>query len=125
MPKSSEKHDLEIEALIQFTDALAALWGAPRFAFHELRSPPEPDGWCTFDGEPLHVEVGHFYGTPSDAKDLLGRIGKSAATPEERRLAELVPVDVRLLTPLNRLLADKATKTYQTRGGGPRRRRRE
>jgi hypothetical protein len=112
MPKSSEKHDLEIEALIQFTDALAALWGAHRFAFHELRSPPEPDGWCSFDGQPLHVEVGHFYGTAADAKQLLGRQGKSAATLEEQRLSDLVPIDIRLLTPLNRLLADKATKSY-------------
>lgn len=112
MPNSSEKYDLEIEALIQFAEALAVLWGENRFTFHELRNPPEPDSFCSLDGEPLHVEVGHFYGTASDAKQLLGRIGKSAATPEELRLAELVPLDVRLLTPLNRLLADKATKSY-------------
>lgn len=111
---SSEKRDLETGALSQFSDALAILWGEARFAFHELRDPPEPDGLCSLDGKPLHVEVGHFYGTPSDAKRLLGRTGKSAPTPEEQLLSCLVPLDARLLTPLNRLLTEKATKTYQT-----------
>jgi hypothetical protein len=112
MPNSSEKYDLEIEALNQFADALAGLWGEQRFAFRELRSPPEPDALCTLDGRPLHVEVGHFYGTQSDAKQLLGRQGKSAATAHEMHQSAQVPLDVRLLTPLNRLLADKATKSY-------------
>ncbi len=112
MPNSSEKYDLEIAALNQFADALAGLWGERRFAFRELRSPPEPDALCVLDGRPLHVEVGHFYGTQSDAKQLLGRQGKSAATAHEMRQSALVPLDVRLLTPLNRLLADKATKSY-------------
>ncbi len=112
MPNSNEKYDLEIEALSQFSDALTDLWGEPRFVFRELRQPPEPDALCTLDGQPLHVEVGHLYGTASDAKELLGRQGKSAATSEEKRLSSLVPLDIRLLTPLNRLLADKATKSY-------------
>ena len=111
---SSEKHGLETGALSQFSDALANLWGEGRFAFHELRSPPEPDGFCSLDKQPLHVEVGHFYGMQSDAKQLLGRKGKSAATGEEKLLSSLVPLDAKLLTPLNRLLADKATKTYQS-----------
>lgn len=111
---SNEKHGLETGALNQFSDALAVLWGEGRFTFHELRNPPEPDGFCSLDGQPLHVEVGHFYGTQSDAKQLLGRKGKSAPTSEEQLLSSLVPLDARLLTPLNRLLADKATKTYQS-----------
>lgn len=114
MPMSSEKHGLETGALNQFSDALTTLWGEPRFAFHELREPPEPDGYCSIDGQFLHVEVGHFYGTQSDTKQLLGRTGKSAPTQEEQLLSCLVPLDARLLIPLNRLLADKATKTYQT-----------
>ena len=114
MPMSSEKCGLETGALNQFSDALAVMWGEARFAFHELRDPPEPDGLCSLDGQSLHVEVAHFYGTRSDTKQLLGRTGKSAPTPEEQLLSRLVPLDARLLTPLNCLLADKATKTYQT-----------
>lgn len=109
----SEKQKLEIDALNQFSEALAALLGEDRFVFHELRDPPQPDGYCSFDGQPLHVEVGHVYGTRSDAKRLLGRTGKSAATPAEMMNARMVPLDARLLRPLNNLLADKATKTYQ------------
>lgn len=112
MPNSSEKYELEIEALNQFAEALTAHWGERRFAFQELRLPPEPDALCCLDGQPLHVEVGHFYGTQADAKQLLGRQGKSAATVREMQEAALVPLELRLLTPLNRLLADKATKSY-------------
>jgi len=110
---SSEKCSLETGALTEFSDALTSLWGERRFVFHELREPPEPDGFCSLDGESLHVEVGHLYGTQSDAKRLLGREGKSAAARKERLDSSLVPLDTRILTPLNRLLASKATKTYQ------------
>ncbi len=113
MPMSSEKHGLETGALNQFSDALTALMGERRFAVHELCNPPKPDGLCSLDGQPLHVEVGHCYGTQSDAKRLLGRKGKSAAKPQEQMLSSVVPLDARLLRPLNRLLANKATKTYQ------------
>lgn len=109
----NEKQKLEISALNQFSEALAAVLGEGRFVFHELRNPPQPDGYCSFDGQPLHVEVGHIYGTRSDAKRLLGRTGKSAAKPAEIMNARMVPLDAKLLRPLNELLADKATKTYQ------------
>lgn len=87
--------------------------GEGRFVFHELRDPPQPDGYCSFDGQPLHVEVGHIYGTRSDAKRLLGRTGKSVATPAEMMNARMVPLNTRLLRPLNDLLDSKAKKTYQ------------
>jgi len=109
-----EHQKLEISALNQFSDALAALLGEGRFVFHELRDPPQPDGYCSIDGQPLHVEVGHIYGTRSDAKRLLRRTGKSAAMPAEIMNSGMMPLSARLLRPLNNLLADKATKTYQT-----------
>jgi len=111
---TSEKQGLETGALNQFSEVLALELGEGRFSFHELRSPPEPDGLCSLDGQLLHVEVGHFYGTQSDVKQLLGRTGKSAATPEQRMLSAMVPLDTKLLTPLNSLLASKATKIYRT-----------
>lgn len=113
MPMSSEKHGLETGALNQFSEAFAALCGEGRFVFYELRDPPEPDGFCSIDEQPLYVEVGHFYGTQSDVKLLLGRTGKSATTPEEQLNSSLIPLDARLLMPLNRLLAEKATRKYQ------------
>jgi hypothetical protein len=87
----NEKNGLETGALNQFSEALAAKWGEGRFVFHELRNPPEPDGFCSIHGHPLHVEVGHVYGTQSDAKQLLGRTGKSTATPEEKLHSSFCP----------------------------------
>jgi len=109
----NEHQKLEIGALNQFSEVLAVLLGEGKFVFHELRDPPQPDGYCSFDGQPLHVEVGHIYGTRSDAKRLLGRTGKSAAKPAEMMNARMVPLSARLLRPLNDLLDNKATKTYQ------------
>lgn len=114
MPMTSEKHDLEIAALNQFAEALVPVLGEGRFTFDRLLKPPEPDALCSFDGQPLHVEVAHVYGTQSDVKKLLGRTGKSAPTHAQQMRSAKVRLDVRLLTPLNDLLSDKATKKYQT-----------
>ena len=107
-----EKEHLEIGALTQFSLALETELGAGRFSFRELRKPPEPDGLCSLDSSPLYVEVGHIYGTQSDVKQLLGRTGKSVASQDQKSLSAMVPLDARLLMPLNRLLAEKATKIY-------------
>lgn len=120
---TSEKHSLEIGALNQFAEALAPVLGEGRFTFDRLLKPPEPDALCFIDGQPLHIEVAHVYGTQSDVKKLLGRTGKSAPTQAQQMLSARVPLDgcpgtdgrlLRLLTPLNNLLSDKATKKYQT-----------
>ena len=108
-----EKDGLESGALRQFSEALCSKRGAPRFFFKELRKPPEPDAYCEFDGEALYVEVGHVYGAVSDVKQLLGRTGSSAPTQEEKQASAMVPLDVRVLIPLNRLLAEKASKNYR------------
>lgn len=76
--------------------------------------PPEPDALCSLDNTPLYVEVGHIYGTQSDVRQLLGRTGKSAASEEQKAVARMTQLGVRLLNPLNSLLSNKATKTYST-----------
>lgn len=120
---TSEKHGLEIGALNQFAEALVPVLGEGRFTFGRLLKPPEPDALCFLDGQPLHVEVAHIYGTQSDVKQLLGRRGKAAPTQAQRMLSARVPLGgcagtdgrlLRLLTPLNDRLSDKATKKYQT-----------
>ncbi|WP_307583950.1 hypothetical protein [Variovorax boronicumulans] len=108
-----EKEELETGALRQFSEALSSELGASRFHFKELRKPPEPDAYCELDGEAVYVEVGHVYGTTSDVKQLLGRTGSLAPSQEERMTSAMVPLDIRVLTPLNRLLADKAIKRYR------------
>jgi hypothetical protein len=111
---SAEKQGLERGAITAFSEALADLIPPINLLFHELREPPEPDGFCSLLGEFLHIEVGHIYGTESDAKRLLGRTGQSAPTEKQVLHASLTPLDQRLLVPLNNLLADKATKNYKS-----------
>lgn len=106
-----EKRDLETAAVNEFSDALAGE-SAGRLRLLELREPPEPDALCDLDGRPLYVEVGHVYGTGSDAKVLLGRTGRSAATRDERMRSAMVSLDRRFIAPLNRLLREKAGKVY-------------
>ena len=111
---STEKDGLETGAINEFSLAYALLCGENKLVFQELRNPPEPDGLCTLDGLQLHIEVGHIYGTVGDAKRLLGRNGKSAATNMEIQASTTTQLDLRLLAPLNELLADNTTKTYST-----------
>ena len=108
-----EKDGLESEALRQFSEALCSELKEPRFHFKELRQPPEPDAYCEFDGQPLYLEVGHVYGTTADIKQLLGRTGQSAPSQEDKLASAMIPLDLRILAPLNRLLAKKATKKYR------------
>ena len=115
---SDEKRGLESGALSQFSDWFQSEFGPGRFVFDQFLAPPMPDALCFLDGEPVHVEIAHFYGTESDARLLLGRIGKSAPTPRERRESAMVPLDNRLLVPLNRLLRQKPDKHHAGILGG-------
>jgi hypothetical protein len=109
---SDEKRGLEIGAISQFSDLFASEIGSDRFVFDRLLDPPMPDALCSLNGQPVYVEIAHSYGTEADARLLLGRKGKLAPTSEERRKSAMVPLDNRLLTPLNYVLARKAAKDY-------------
>lgn len=65
MSMVSEKHALEIGAVTEFSEALVSEIGAGRFVFDRLLNPPMPDALCSFDGQPLYVEIAHLYGTKS------------------------------------------------------------
>jgi len=112
MNMSAEKDGLETGAISQFVEAFCSRTGEDTLQFIELRKPPEPDGYCLLYGQPLYIEVGHFYGTLSDVKRLLGRTGRATPTENQKLLSTMVPLDRRLLEPLNTLLAEKARKTY-------------
>ena len=63
----NEKEALEHGAVTQFCRFYADE-GLGQIEFCSLLNPPKPDALCKKDGEDLFVEVGHFYGTESDAK---------------------------------------------------------
>jgi hypothetical protein len=107
-----EKQDLERSAIAEFAAAFTVAANRGVLAFETLLKPPHPDARCSVNGSAVFVEIAHLYGTDSDARELLGRTGHASPTDEERRLHRSVPLHARILGPLNRILAQKATKSY-------------
>ena len=107
-----EKNALEQGTIEKFADAyVKEAMGMLQFV--ELAEPPFADGICNLDGKKIFIEVGHIYGTTSDIKQLLGRTGFSAPTDEESLKSRLIPLNHRLIQPLNRLLEKKGNKKYK------------
>ncbi|MBM6551893.1 hypothetical protein [Marinomonas ostreistagni] len=75
--------------------------------------PIRPDVSCTLEGEKLDLEIAHLYGSEAEAMAILGR-DLSAQTHAELHNLEQENHDARLLQALNRILANKALKTYQS-----------
>ena len=108
----NEKEALEYGAVTQFC-RLYADEELGQIEFCSLLNPPKPDALCKKDGEDLFIEVGHFYGTDSDAKKRLGRTGQSYPTEEDQQESRMMPFEYRVLTRLNNLLKSKSAKTYE------------
>lgn len=108
----NEKEALEHGAVTQFCRFYADE-RLGQIEFCSLLNPPKPDTLCKKDGEDLFIEVGHIYGRESDAKKRLGRTGQSAPTEKEQYISRMVPLNYRVLTPLNNLLKSKSAKTYE------------
>jgi hypothetical protein len=112
MPDLTEKQGLETGAVSQFAEAFTSEAGRGTLVFDKLLDPPLPDARCVLNGIGVFVEVAHLYGTSIDARLLLGRTGRAAPTHKEHLTASCVPLDRRLLNPLDEILAQKAAKTY-------------
>lgn len=107
----NEKQALEQGAIENFSTAYTED-AESTLQFVKLIEPPFPDGMCTLNGNNIYIEVGHIYGTTSDTKHLLARTGKSAPTKEGKKYSRLIPLNGRLINPLNRLLEKKSNKKY-------------
>ncbi len=107
-----EKNVLEQSAIENFADAYVKETNTI-LQFVELTEPPFADSICNLDGNKIFIEVSHIYGTTSDAKQLLDRIGFSTSTDAENLKARLIPLNHRLIKPLNRLLEKKSIKKYE------------
>ena len=108
----NEKEALEHGAVTQFCHFYADE-GLGQIEFCSLLSPPKSDALCKKDGKDLFIEVGHFYGTESDAKKRLGRTGESAPTEEEQHESRMMSFEQRVLPRLNNLLKSKSAKIYE------------
>lgn len=75
--------------------------------------PAKPDVSCYFEGERLDLEVAHLYGSEIEAMQVLGR-NLTRETQQALSALQSVPPAERLLTSLNRLIQQKATKHYDS-----------
>lgn len=75
--------------------------------------PKKPDVSCRLNGQRLDLEIAHLYGSEEEAMLILGR---QLTTQTRKALIDLqhVSFDARLLNALNRILRQKAEKTYQS-----------
>ncbi len=108
-----EKLRLEHEAAKLFMQAYEKETGHKiRHLWHNL--PTKPDVSCLLEGDKLDIEVAHLYGSEAEAMKILGR-SLSAETQSALAEQELEHnTDQRLVSALNRILRQKAEKTYQS-----------
>ncbi|WP_245728327.1 hypothetical protein [Rheinheimera pacifica] len=112
MNGSAEKIKLEHEAARLFMRLYEQRFGiAMRHIWHN--EPARPDVSCYYDEQKLDLEIAHLYGSEVEAMHILGR--ELGSNTHKELLALLrTPVQHRLLTALNRLISNKAEKTYHT-----------
>ena len=107
----SEKTDLERSAVVEFCKAYSAQY-SERLTYVEHCQPPLPDTRCTLGNSEVFIEVAHLYGHSSDAKTLLGRQGRSAASAAEQQQARFTPLHIRIGEEFSAVLERKCRKKY-------------
>ena len=74
--------------------------------------PQKPDVSCYLNGERLDLEIAHVYGSEQEAMHILGRNLDEKTKYELRILEKVTDPHERLLSALNRILTNKAGKSY-------------
>lgn len=111
-PAEQEKITLEHQAARLFMRHWERTQQVPiRHIWHNR--PDKPDVSCFLDGERLDLEIAHLYGSEIEAMAILGR-DLSKTTQHELAQLNDSDTDGRLLRALNRILAVKAEKTYNS-----------
>ncbi len=109
----SEKIELEHQAAKLFMRWYEQLTGMQiRHIWHN--EPTRPDVSCRLEGERLDLEIAHLYGSEQEAMKLLGRELTPHTSEELQALARVDDQHQRLLDALNRILANKAQKNYDS-----------
>jgi hypothetical protein len=75
--------------------------------------PAKPDVSCYLSEQRLDLEIAHLYGSEAEAMHILGR-PLSLQTHQQLLALQQVPAEHRLLEALNRLIAQKGQKTYDS-----------
>ena len=109
-PSESEKMHLEHQAAKLFMRGYEKNTGEViRHIWHN--QPQKPDVSCLLQGDRLDLEIAHLYGADTEAMKILGR-ELNDKTRQELKNLQQTDADARLLQALNRILANKAEKTY-------------
>ncbi len=107
-----EKIRLEHEAARLFMRLYQRRFGVSmRHIWHN--EPAKPDVSCYIEQQRLDLEIAHLYGSEAEAMLLLGR-ELSQPTREALMQQQQVPAEQRLLSALDRLIHQKAGKTYDS-----------
>ncbi len=102
---------LELDALTYFLAAYQRQFGG-RPTLVDMPKPPEPDFIIRLGDREIGVEVAHLYGSERDARLLFGRSQPEESTVQARVEHAKVPLNVRVPNEMNRILSQKANKTY-------------
>jgi hypothetical protein len=111
MSDMKQKDDLEYYAVHNF---IAEYNRTHKRQIHFIRTctPQMPDTLCRIQHREIGIEVVHTYGTDVEAAIRLGN-KNSENFPDEIHLARMMTrLDIRALNSLNKVLANKATRTY-------------
>ena len=112
MNGTEEKLTLKHEAARLFMRLYEQRFGIQmRHIWHN--EPARPDVSCYYDDNKLDLEIAHLYGSEVEAMHILGR-ELSENTHKELLALLRTPPQHRLLTALNRLISNKAEKSYQS-----------
>ena len=112
MNGTEEKITVEHEAARLFMRLYEQRFGIQmRHIWHN--EPARPDVSCYYDDNKLDLEIAHLYGSEVEAMHILGR-ELSENTHKELMALLRTPAQHRLLTALNRLICNKAEKSYQS-----------
>ncbi|MDX1693752.1 MAG: hypothetical protein R3208_08290 [Ketobacteraceae bacterium] len=113
MSSEQEKIELEHEAAKLFMRWYEKNTGKKiRHIWHN--QPSKPDVSCYLDGERLDLEIAHLYGSETEAMRILGRELSDQTKSELQQLSLFSDTHERLVAALNRILASKSQKTYQS-----------
>lgn len=107
-----EKIALEHQAAKLFLRLYEKQFNLPmRHIWHN--QPSKPDVSCYQNDEKLDIEIAHLYGSEKEAMAILGR-DLSNETKENLSALLLEPIETRLTKALQRILANKALKHYDS-----------